>query len=130
VSGQGLGTTLQIASERRAYTISDRATFGVLDGIVDLVPLVQGHAALVNRYSAILPTASAHPVEASTLIRWLTSETGRRAIADFRRDRTGVPLFSPAVSGAPDPEPENTPRAGTDSASTQDASPPAVTPPP
>jgi len=128
-SGQGQGTTLQIASERRAYTMSDRATFGVLEGIVDLVPLVQGHASLVNRYSAILPTASAHPAEASTLIRWLTSEPGRRAIADFRRDRAGVPLFSPVVSAAPDPEPGDTPRADTDPAATQDAPPPTVTPP-
>jgi len=99
-SGQGQGTTLQIASERRAYDLVDRATFEVLEHVVDLVPFVEGDPSLMNLYSVIIPTAGQHPKEAIVLANWLTSEKGRRAIADFRLPGADHPLFVPIVPGA------------------------------
>ena len=96
-SGQGQGTTLQIASERRAYALTDRATFDVLSDILDLVPLVEDHPALMNPYSVIVPTHAAHPSEAAMLADWLTSEAGRRAIRSFRLPGATRPLFVPAA---------------------------------
>jgi len=98
-AGQGQGTTLQIASERRAYALVDRATFEVLSQVVDLVPMVEGGPSLLNVYSVIIPTASAHPEEAVLLAHWLTSEKGRQAITDFRLPGAAEPLFKPFVPG-------------------------------
>ena len=98
-SGQGQGTTLQIASERQAYALVDRATFEVLAHVLDLVPLVEGDRSLVNVYSVIIPTAGTHREEAHVLEHWLTSEKGRRAIANFRLPGGASPLFIPIVPG-------------------------------
>ena len=96
-SGQGQGTTLQIASERRGYALTDRATFEILEKILDLVPLVEGGPSLINLYSVIIPAAAVHPAEAGVLAGWLTSERGRRAIADFRLAGAADPLFTPVT---------------------------------
>lgn len=98
-AGEGQAITLQIADERRAYTLTDRATFAVFERLVDLVPLAEGHSSLVNLYSVIVPVRSGHPGEAATFADWLTSAAGRMAIAEFRRDASGTPLFSPLLVG-------------------------------
>ncbi len=113
-SGQGQGTTLQIASERQAYTLTDRATFDVLSDILDLVPLLHGHPTLINRYSVIVPTRAAHMSEAKILAAWLTSDAGHRAIRDFRLPGASRPLFLPTAQ-------DSTPIA-------EDSVTPAVTP--
>ena len=41
-TGQGMGATLTIASERRAYTLTDRATYLALREVLDLAVLVEG----------------------------------------------------------------------------------------
>src|SRR3990172_8533649 len=52
-SGQGMGATLQIADQRDAYTISDRATYTVLRETLDLVVLYEGDPRLLNVYHVI-----------------------------------------------------------------------------
>ena len=104
-SGQGQGTSLQIASERRAYTLTDRATFVILRGVLDLVPLVEGHPGLLNVYSVILPTAAARPAEARVLADWLLSAEGQRAIGEYRLGGGGERLFAPAAEPAADAVP-------------------------
>jgi len=95
-SGQGQGTTLQIASERRAYALADRATFTVLFGVLDLRPLIEGpDPELGNVYSVIVPAAAAHPAEAHVLAAWLLSPAGREAIAGYRLAGSATPLFMP-----------------------------------
>jgi len=94
-TGQGQGTSLQVASEREAYALTDRATFDVLSSILDLEPLVEGGPSLLNPYSVIVPTRAAHAVEAGELADWLTSEAGRQSIESFRLPRTNRPLFTP-----------------------------------
>ncbi|MEW6555154.1 MAG: substrate-binding domain-containing protein [Actinomycetota bacterium] len=53
-SGQGMGYTLRTAEEERAYTITDRATFIVLDEALDLEIMVEGDPGLLNVYSIIV----------------------------------------------------------------------------
>lgn len=98
-AGEGQATTLQVADERRAYTLTDRATFAVFERLVDLAPLVEGHASLVNLYSVIVPARSRHPDEAAAFADWLTSAAGRAVIAEFPKDESGIPLFSPLLVG-------------------------------
>jgi tungstate transport system substrate-binding protein len=50
-TGQGMGETLRIADQKNAYTLTDRATFIVLEDSLSLSILVQGDPLLVNQYS-------------------------------------------------------------------------------
>ena len=100
-TGQGQGTTLQIASERRAYALTDRATFDVLRDILELRVMVDDHPELINQYSVILPSNGSHVAEATRLVDWLTSETGQAAIGSFRLPGAAAPLFRPAHASTP-----------------------------
>ena len=92
-SGQGQGTSLQIASERAAYTISDR-------DILELKPFHERHRSLFNLYSVIQPTAALRTGEAQVFVDWLTSESGREEIARFRHRDAGEPLFGLLFPGS------------------------------
>src|SRR6266568_6616631 len=45
-SGQGMGATLQLADEKRAYTLTDRATYLAWRDKLQLVPMVEGDSLL------------------------------------------------------------------------------------
>lgn len=96
-TGQGMGATLQMASEKRAYCLTDRGTFIALEKKLDLVILCQGDKRLFNPYGIIAVNPHRHPhvryVQAMALIGWLTSPEGQRIIGDFRKD--GKVLFHP-----------------------------------
>lgn len=111
-SGQGQATTLHVAAERAAYTLTDEATLAVLADVLALEALVVGHPSLRNVYSVLAPRAAPAPGRAAVFANWLASEDGRRAVAEFRvRGRDG-PVFLP-LSPA---EVEGGPPAATDSA--------------
>ncbi|MBT8461480.1 MAG: ABC transporter permease, partial [Gemmatimonadetes bacterium] len=94
-SGQGMGNTLMIASERRAYALTDRATLRVLGSAVDLEVLVAGGARLENFYSVIVTTGASNQEAADRLWGWLLGDRARSAIASYGVDHFGEPLFQP-----------------------------------
>ncbi len=100
-TGQGMGATLNVANEKRAYTLTDRATFLVLRDELDLDVLFEGDPALTNPYHAYVVNPALHPkvrVEgAREFVRFLTSAEAQRLIAEFGADRFGSPLFRPAA---------------------------------
>ncbi len=102
-TGQGMGATLRIASERRAYTLADRATYLAQRSTLDLEVLHQGDAVLRNVYHLILVDPRRGPrvntEGARALARYLLSRESIDRIATFGRDRFGQPLF------IPDPDP-------------------------
>jgi tungstate transport system substrate-binding protein len=53
-SGQGMGATLTMASEKQAYTLTDRATYLANKENYQLEPLVEGEKALLNIYHVIV----------------------------------------------------------------------------
>ncbi len=73
-SGQGMGQTLQMAEEKRAYTLTDIATYLAWRDRVSLVPLVQGDPALYNVYHVL----ELNPQNAPRI-----NVAGGRALADF-----------------------------------------------
>ena len=93
-SGQGMGSTLMIASERRAYVLTDLATLTVLGKAVDLEVLAAGGSRLRNLYSVMQTTAGANRDGAERLWSWLLSDQAQAAIATYGVDRFGTPLFS------------------------------------
>ena len=95
--GQGMGRSLQIADELRAYLLIDRATWLSLRKKTSLVLLFEGDAALRNPYGAIAVNPARHRVNyagARALIDWLTSNRGRALIQSHRID--GAQLFTPS----------------------------------
>src|SRR5882724_5647713 len=73
-SGQGMGQTLQMAEEKRAYLLTDIATYLAWRDRVSLVPLVQGDPALYNVYHVL----ELNPKNAPRI-----NVDGGRALADF-----------------------------------------------
>jgi tungstate transport system substrate-binding protein len=96
-AGAGMGQVLRLASEKRAYTLSDRGTFLALRQGLDLAVLVEGDPLLVNPYHVIIVNPAKHPHthqgEAQQFADFLLSPEGRGFIADFGKDRFGQPLF-------------------------------------
>jgi len=99
-AGQGMGATLQIADEKRAYTIVDRGTYLAYREKVDLEIMVEGDAKpLANPYGIIAVNPAKHPhanyVYAMALIGWVTSVDGQKIIANFKKFEE--PLFHPTA---------------------------------
>lgn len=93
-TGQGMGNTLMVASEHRAYTLTDRATLTVLDDAVDLEVLASGGSELENFYSAMITVSGANPAGAEQLWQWLLSPSAQSTISEYGSDRFGAPLFT------------------------------------
>ena len=96
-TGQGMGATLLLDSEKRAYTLCDRSTFLAFRERVALVAHVQGDPPLRNVYSVleVNPERFARVNHAGAVAfgDFLLGETGRGQIARFGVDRFGEPLF-------------------------------------
>ncbi len=105
-SSQGMGATLKIASEKGAYTLTDRATYLVMRDGLDLVLLLEGDKALYNVYHVMVVNPEKHPgvnyAGAVAFADYLTSPEAQRVIGEYGKDRFGQSLFSP---NAEKPEP-------------------------
>lgn len=95
VSGQGMGEVLMMASEKAAYTLSDRGTYLSLADRLDLEVLVEGDSLLRNQYSVIVVRGAANARGAEDFADWITSPAAQRLIGDFGSERFGRPLFVP-----------------------------------
>lgn len=73
-TGSGMGQTLQVAAEKRAYTLVDRATFLAFAGKIDLTAFVKGGKHLWNIYHVIQVNPAKWPK---------VNQAGARAFADF-----------------------------------------------
>ena len=104
-SGQGMAATLQMADQKRGYTISDRATYLAWRDKVQLVPLVEGDPLLYNVYHVMEVNPNNAPrvntTGARALADFLVSPAAQRLIGDFGRSRFGQSLFIPDA-GKPD----------------------------
>ncbi|MEW5945229.1 MAG: substrate-binding domain-containing protein [bacterium] len=96
-AGRGMGAVLMMASEKEAYTLTDRGTFLSMKGKLELDVLFEGDPALDNPYSVIAVNPARCPdcnyMGAMTLIAWLTSPEAQKMIADF--NVAGARLFHP-----------------------------------
>ena len=101
-SGQGMGYTLRIAEENRAYTLTDRATFIVLQSALGLEVMVEGDATLTNRYSVTVVNPQKFPqvnVEgARDFASFLMQSDTQSFIGSFGWDRYHQRLFYPTLA--------------------------------
>ena len=102
-AGQGMGATLQIASQREAYTISDRATYLALEDVLDLAVLYEDDPRLLNIYHVMQVNPQRHgrvnAAGAAAFVEFMVSDAAQALIADFGVDRFGRPLFVPDAGG-------------------------------
>jgi tungstate transport system substrate-binding protein len=102
-TGQGMAQTLQIAAERRGYTLTDSATFYGLAGLGGLQPLYENGSELENIYAVIAVNPARIPAaryaEAMAFIAFITSPRGQKLIGDLK-GKSGRPLFEP-MAGRP-----------------------------
>jgi tungstate transport system substrate-binding protein len=93
-TGQGMGDTLRIASEKRAYVLADRGTYLATKSL-ELEVLSEGHPALLNPYGVIEVKGARNAAGARAYAEFLTSPEGRRIIGEFGREKFGRALFTP-----------------------------------
>ena len=98
-AGQGMGETLRIANERRAYTLSDRGTYLATRNSVALQILVEGDPRLRNPYSVITVRKAKQKVGAQRFADWIISDSAQRLIGSYGAARFGQPLFIPDAHG-------------------------------
>jgi tungstate transport system substrate-binding protein len=96
--GSGMGPTLVMADEMRAYTLSDIGTFLAYHGDLDLAALVDKGEVLLNVYSVIVTTTARDEEAARKMVDFLLSDEIQQLIGSYGEDDYGRRLFT-AVAG-------------------------------
>lgn len=135
-TGQGMGATLLVASQKSAYTISDRGTYLAQKKNLDLEIVREGDPSLLNIYHVIVVNHDRHPktnvVGARAFAAYVVRPDVQAMIGEFGTDKYGQALFFPDA-GKPDPtvptpSAATTPGATTSAATTPGATTAAATP--
>ncbi len=86
----GQGASIVQAAKLGAVVLTDRGTWLATTNRSDLVPLVQGDQAFINRYDIVQLNPALHPSarlsEARALAEWLASPDGQSQIGALRID--------------------------------------------
>ncbi len=98
-SGQGMGATLQIASEKKGYTLTDKATWLATKANLDLQAMVEADPLLFNVYHMIEVNPDKWPkvnaAGAAAFSQFVLSPEGQAIIGEFGVDKYGEQLFVP-----------------------------------
>jgi len=104
-TGQGMGETLRVTSEKAGYTLTDRATYLAQKSTLQLDILVEGDTALLNIYHVITVNPEKWPrvnaQGAKAFAGFMVSAATQKLIGDFGKDKFGQSLFIPDA-GKPD----------------------------
>ena len=96
-TGQGMGATLTIASEKNGYTLTDRGTFLANKDNLNLDILVEGDNSLLNVYHVITVNMEKWPKVnydgAKSFLDFMTAPATQEVIGQFGVDKYGQPLF-------------------------------------
>lgn len=97
-AGKGMGAVLQMASEMKAYTLTDRATYLSMKDKLDLDIVTEKGKDFLNQYAFIRLDSSKNKIkeeEANEFIEWMISDKGQELIGEFGKDKYGQALFIP-----------------------------------
>ncbi|MFA7406120.1 MAG: substrate-binding domain-containing protein [Pelobacteraceae bacterium] len=105
-TGLGMGQTLNVAAEKKCYTITDRATYLALKKGLGLEILVEGDGKLLNVYHVI----ELNPVKSPKInvqggkafADFMVSKKTQDLISRFGVDKYGAPLFFPDAGKKPE----------------------------
>jgi tungstate transport system substrate-binding protein len=103
-SGQGMGATLQIASEKDGYTLTDIATWAATRDQLSLESMVDNDPSLLNIYHVIGVNPDTWPnvnaAGAKAFSDYVLSADGQALIGSFGQDKYGMALFVPDAGKA------------------------------
>jgi tungstate transport system substrate-binding protein len=98
-SGQGMGATLGLADDRKAYTLTDRGTLLAFSKRVALKIMVEGDRSLLNVYSVMEVNPANGPrvnaMGGKAFADFMVSPSVQQVIKTFGVDKYGQPLFVP-----------------------------------
>lgn len=98
-AGKGMGDVLTMASELKAYTLADRATYLSMKDKLELEVVVEGASDLLNQYGviAVSPTVSdkINTEGAQAFVDWILSPETQGLIGEYGVKEYGEPLFTP-----------------------------------
>jgi tungstate transport system substrate-binding protein len=94
-SGQGMGDTLNIASEEAAYTMADRATYLAMKDALELEILFEKDPALLNQYGVLVVTDAKKQEGGQAFYDWIIADEAQELIGQFGVEKYGEPLFIP-----------------------------------
>lgn len=98
-TGQGMGATLNVADQKRAYTLTDRGTYLALRKRLKLDVVFQGDPTLHNIYHVYAVNPEKHKgariAGARAFVEFLVSPPVQQTIGEFKRQAYGEPLFFP-----------------------------------
>lgn len=98
-SGQGMGQTLTMASEKGGYTLTDRATYLANKKNLKLDIVLEGEAALLNIYHVMQVNPDKFPKVnkdgAKAFDDFMIAPDTQKIIGDFGKDKFGQSLFFP-----------------------------------
>jgi tungstate transport system substrate-binding protein len=104
-TGLGMGQTLNVAAEKKGYTLTDRATYLALQKSLGMAILSEGDNKLLNIYHVIelnnakFPKISADGGKA--FADFMVSKKAQELIGTFGVDKFGAPLFIPDAGKDP-----------------------------
>ncbi len=102
-SGQGMGATLTMADEKKAYALTDRGTWLKVSTDADVkmenVVVCEKDKSLLNQYGIIAVSPEKYPDTnidgANAFIEWVASDKVQKLIGEFGVDKYGQALFVP-----------------------------------
>jgi tungstate transport system substrate-binding protein len=100
-TGQGMGATLQVADEKKGYTLTDRATWLTFmrDKKINLPAVCEKDSALLNYYGVIAVNPKVHKsVNAKggqAFVDWMRKASTQKLISQYGVAEFGAPLFTP-----------------------------------
>jgi tungstate transport system substrate-binding protein len=105
-TGLGMGQTLNVAAEKKGYTLTDRATYLALKKGLGLEILVEGDGKLLNIYHVIeLNTVKWPKVNAEggkAFADFMVAKKTQETIGRFGVEKFGAPLFFPDAGKKPE----------------------------
>ena len=104
-TGQGMGASLTVASEKQAYILTDRATYLANKDNLELEILLEGDNTLLNVYHVItVNSAKSDKINyegALAFANFIVAPETQAVIAEFGVEKFGQPLFIPDAGKDP-----------------------------
>ena len=105
-TGLGMGETLNVAAEKRGYTLADRGTYLALKKHLGLEILMEGDPSLLNVYHVIEVNPAkwqkVNAPAAKAFADFMVSKKNQQIIGTFGIDKFGAPLFFPDAGKKPE----------------------------
>lgn len=97
-TGSGMISTLRIANEKQAFTLTDSSTYLSHQKELQLIPYIKKDALLLNIYSLIPVNPEKYPhvqlKNAEKFINYILRGKGKEIIKNFGKEKFGKPLFN------------------------------------